>query len=340
MLITSGNTIRDEIVKNSKQLLQTTFLDDASANPYIIFWNTEIQLECRIFDRKYSQSSGVTAKVQLLIESTINVGDIIYDTVKKEYWMCTEMFNINNVHNQGKITLCNWLLKWQTTDGTMLSYPCIVINNAQRLGEEDGKFFTLGNSQRTIKLPFDEHTVLLRSTDSKKQRFFLDKHPTSPMPFKVTDNDTTTYNYGDKGLVVLKVEQDQLNLETDNVELGICDYIKPTLPPDPVDPEVPIVVVNISSDVIDDEVKLGLTYNFSTTLTDELGNLVTNAQPKYSLDTNYNGLITLIDKGDGSCSLTVKSNAYDLLTNQFTLSCTDMYSGFSSSILLTIVVLS
>ena len=30
-----------------------------------------------------------------------------------EYLICTEAFNIDNIHFKGKFTLCNWILKWQ-----------------------------------------------------------------------------------------------------------------------------------------------------------------------------------------------------------------------------------
>lgn len=79
MLATSGLSARDENIKNSKQLLQSTFLDDASANPYITFWNTETKLVCRIWGRKKS-SSLVISTIQTFIDSTLTVGDILYDS--------------------------------------------------------------------------------------------------------------------------------------------------------------------------------------------------------------------------------------------------------------------
>ena len=30
-----------------------------------------------------------------------------------EYFICRELYDIHGIHYQGKMTLCNWILKWQ-----------------------------------------------------------------------------------------------------------------------------------------------------------------------------------------------------------------------------------
>jgi hypothetical protein len=72
-----------------------------------------------------------------------------------------------------------------------------------------------------ITLPSDENTVEL----STPQRFYLDKAINNPTTFIVTQNDTTSHNYGKKGLVKLTVYEYPNNIETDRPDLGICDYI-------------------------------------------------------------------------------------------------------------------
>ncbi|MDF2700905.1 MAG: hypothetical protein K0Q49_2469 [Haloplasmataceae bacterium] len=148
MLTTSGSSIRDEQIKNGKKILESTFLDDASANPNIVFWDTETKIDCRITGRK-STGGRDTAKIQTFITNTITVGDIIYDTVEHEYWVCTSLFKLGEIHKQGEITLCNYTIKFQhPTTGTILSYPCIT--SSTRLGQEENKYMTLGNNEKSI----------------------------------------------------------------------------------------------------------------------------------------------------------------------------------------------
>jgi hypothetical protein len=88
-------------------------------------------------------------------------------------------------------------------------------------GEQYNRNFTIGSSQHMLTLPCDENTVEL----SNPQRFYLDKATINPTTFIVTQNDTTSYNYGKKGLIKVTVFEHPNNPETDRPDLGICDYI-------------------------------------------------------------------------------------------------------------------
>ena len=226
----SGGSLRNENIINSKKLLDETFGDDASFAIGIYFWELGIKsyenkepIKIRLYNRKFSNANGVMVKFQTLFDTPIIVGDIIYDSKADEYLICTESFNIDDIHWQGKFTLCNWILKWQNKNGDILEYPCNNINSTQyNSGEQSNKQFTIGSSQHIITLPCDENTVVL----SNPQRFFLDKNSISPTSFIVTQNDSTSYNYGKKGLVKLTVTEYAKDNKTDRIDLGICDYIE------------------------------------------------------------------------------------------------------------------
>jgi hypothetical protein len=72
-----------------------------------------------------------------------------------------------------------------------------------------------------VTLPCDENTIIL----SSPQRFFLDKNMENPTSFMVTQNDTTSYNYGKRGIVKVTLVECANNNVTDRIDLGICDYI-------------------------------------------------------------------------------------------------------------------
>ena len=229
-MVLSGGSLRNENIKNSREMLAETFQDDASYRLGIYFWELGIKsyeckkpLDVRIFKRTYSSANGVTMKFQTPFDSPVSVGDIVYDSGADEYLICTESFNIDDIHWQGKFTLCNWILKWQKANGDILEYPCYDINTTQyNSGEQFHRQLTTGSSQHMIILPYDENTVVLKSP----QRFFLDRDPEHPTCFIVTQNDTTSYNFGKKGIVRVTLLETPHNPDTDRIDLGICDYFE------------------------------------------------------------------------------------------------------------------
>ena len=227
----SGGSLREEYIFNTRELLNETFADDPSFVFGIYFWRLGLKeythekpIGIRLYGRSFSAANGVTVKFQTLYNTPVVVGDIIYDTKQEEYLICTEAFDIDGIHYKGKFTLCNWILKWQNKDGTILEYPCYDMNATQyNSGEQSNTHFTIGSSQHMITLPSDENTIALNSP----QRFYLDKNTNNPTSFIVTQNDTTSHNYVKKGLVKLTVYEYPNNSETDRPDLGICDYIDP-----------------------------------------------------------------------------------------------------------------
>ena len=225
----SGGSLREEYIFNTRELLNKTFADDPSFALGIYFWRLGLKeytyekpIGIRLYGRSFSAANGVTVKFQTLYDTPVVVGDVIYDTKKDEYLICTEAFDIDGIHYKGKFTLCNWILKWQKKDGTILEYPCHDINSTQyNSGEQSNRNFVIGSSQHMLTLPWDENTVEL----STPQRFYLDKATINPTSFIVTQNDTTSYNYGKKGLVKVTVYEFPNNSATDRPDLGICDYI-------------------------------------------------------------------------------------------------------------------
>lgn len=225
----SGGSLREESIFNTRELLKETFADDPSFVSGIYFWRlglkeyrNESQIGIRLYSRTYSAANGVTVKFQTLHDTPVVVGDVVYNSREDEYMICTEAFNIDDIHYKGKFTLCNWILKWQNKNGDILEYPCYDMNSTQyNSGEQSNAHFTIGSSQHMITLPCDENTVEL----SSPQRFYLDKATINPTSFIVTQNDTTSHNYGKKGLVKLTVYEYPNNSDTDRPDLGICDYV-------------------------------------------------------------------------------------------------------------------
>ena len=332
----NGGSLRDENIKNSQELLEETFADDASLALGIYMWELGLKsfdnkesIQIRLYDKSFSNANGVGVKFQTLINTPIIVGDIVYDSVSDEYWICTESFNINSIHWQGKLTLCNWILRWQNKDGDILEYPCHDINSTQyNSGEQSNKQFTIGSSQHNITLPCDENTVAL----SSPQRFFLDKNKKNPTSFIVTQNDTTSYNYGKKGIVKVTLMECASNSKTDRIDLGICDYFdKNTIKTDNADN------VFISKSVIVYDVTTiksgGDFQTFTGKFFDENGNEITNIAPKWTIVCDFTNDLE-IEESDNQIKIGIDNDYY--VDEEFKLILSDAHGDYSSTLIVRI----
>lgn len=225
----SGNSLRKENILNSRNLYNEVFNDDVSITKGMFFWELGLSsyenkepLKIRCFKRKSSDANGVTMKFNTMIDTPIETGDVLYNAIKKEYWICKSAFNVDDIHYSGELVKCNWLLKWQLEDGTIVEYPCQDMNSTQyNSGETSNRQFTIGTSQHLLTLPFDKNTVEL----AHPQRFYLSRAVKNPVTYIVSQNDTTSYNYG-KGLCMITVTQCVENSDKDRPDLGICDYFE------------------------------------------------------------------------------------------------------------------
>jgi hypothetical protein len=335
-MILGGGSLRNENIKNSQELLKETFADDASFSLGIYLWELGLEsyddkesIQIRLYKKSFSNANGVSVKFQTLIETPIIVGDIIYDSIADEYLICTESFNIDGVHWQGKFTLCNWMLKWQNKNGDILEYPCHDINSTQyNSGEQSNKQFTIGSSQHMITLPCDENTVVL----SSPQRFFLDKNAESPTSFIVTQNDTTSYNYGKKGLVKVTLYECESNNATDRVDLGICDYIdKEKLKTDNAnDVFVSKSVISYDTTIIKSG---GDLQTFTGKFFDNFGKEVTEIVPKWDIVCDFKNILEIKESGN-QINIGIDNDNY--VDEEFKLILSDSNDHYSSSLIIKI----
>lgn len=316
-----GKSLREEYIFNTRKLLKETFADDPSFQLGVYFWRLglkeyvrESPIDIRLYGRNFSAANGVTVKFQTLYDTPIVVGDVIYDTKEDEYLICTEAFNIDNMNYKGKFTLCNWILKWQDKKGRILEYPCYDMNTTQyNSGEQSNRHFTIGSSQHMITLPADENTVSLNTP----QRFYLDKNTENPTTFIVTQNDTTSYNYGKKGLVKVTVYEYQNNPETDRPDLGICDYIDNNICENNLCCKASKTIIDYNTNVIksggDSQIFIGKFY-------DEKGNEVTDIVPHWTIVCDFSDKLQ-VKEFDNCLSIGIDDDSY--IDEEFKLICSD-----------------
>lgn len=234
----SGTSLYDEQIKDAQNILADGFTDDVSCAKHIFFWiagenpQKGNHVYIKFYDRKYSSANGNMKSFLTHNNDKIEVGDYIYDEEENTYWICTESFHVDNIHYEGKFTQCNWSLRWQRPDGTILEYPCLDLNSTQyNSGESGNNTLKLGSAQHMEKVQANSDTISLASP----QRFYVSRD--NSIPYVITQNDTTASNYG-KGICNITVTQDVRREDKDRPDLGICDYIDPSspLPPTPSEP--------------------------------------------------------------------------------------------------------
>ena len=324
----SGGSLREESILNTRELLKETFADDPSYTLGIYFWKLglkeyrkESSIDIRLYGRSFSAANGVTVKFQTLYDTPVVVGDVIYDIKEDEYLICTEAFNVDNIHFKGKFTLCNWMLKWQKKDGSILEYPCYDMNSTQyNSGEQSNRNFVIGSSQHMLTLPCDENTMEL----STPQRFYLDKAVNNPTTFIVTQNDTTSYNYGKKGLVKVTVYEHPNNLETDRPDLGICDYIDMTAGAQNAGSTIEKTNCKASKAVIEYDTTIiksgGDSKIFIGKFYDNMENEVTNIVPHWTIVCDFSDKL-MVEEIDNGLSIGIDDDAY--IDEEFKIICSD-----------------
>lgn len=243
----SGVSLYDEQIKDAQDILANGFTDDVSCAKHIFFWiagenpQKGDHIYIKFYDRKYSSANGNTKLFLTHNNDKIEVGDYIYDEEENTYWICTESFHVDNIHYEGKFTQCNWHLRWQRPDGTILEYPCLDLNSTQyNSGESGNNTLKLGSAQHMEKVQANSDTISL----SSPQRFYVSRD--NSIPYVITQNDTTASNYG-KGICNITVTQDVRREDKDRPDLGICDYIDPSSPLPP-QPSIPNETTDLSGE--------------------------------------------------------------------------------------------
>lgn len=162
---------------------------------------------------------------------TFYAGDVV-DALNAK-WLVTEVDQNKEVYTKGIMQICNRELIWQNRNTGEILRRWVTAEKPYYSNLDEAKPLTVSSREYKIQVTFDEETSLI---DIDK-RFMLEIIGESPKTYKVTSVDTITdrfYMSGDiRGFLVLNVTQDLYNPKTDRKDLLICDYIEPSVAPDP-----------------------------------------------------------------------------------------------------------
>ena len=268
----SGFTAREEMIIDGQNLLKEELEHDSSYSPTMYFWNpvlecNESPAKLRIYSRKYSSLNGNYQNFLTTHDNPLKIGEYIHDTKDDTYWLVYNSFNVNDVHYEGKMIQCNYLLKWQLSNGKIVQrFANIVSASKYDVGETGNNILVLSSNNYTILIGYCEEGFELEG-----KRVFIDMKPVDPIKvFKITRSDDVLYNSGNMGsLLSFIADKTEFNPNKDNQELRICDYIDPSssLSPQPSEPnETTDLSAVISGDA---ELQIGFSNTYSVTFTDK-----------------------------------------------------------------------
>ena len=325
-----GANSREAKINDARHILALEFTNDPSYCDSMYRWipgiNSHIgdKIDIRLFGRKYSSANGYTTQFEVQVDDKPDIGDYYFEKELNQYWICTELHNVNHIHVSGKLTMCNWFLKWQNDMGEVIEYPCNDINSTQyNSGEAGDKTMTLGSAQHMATVQATSDTIGIRSP----LRFFVSRDYT--IPFKVTQNDTVSNNYGN-GLCKITLTQDQLNLEVDRPDLGLCDYKEPTpLPPEPDETTDLSAVISGKSNLIN-----GFSRTYSVEFKDSNGDIKQDVDFTWNVESDFDVQQTISgnqielsvdDKSLIGSSFILQVLVQDKVLSEFEITITSLY---------------
>ena len=315
----SGSTAREEMIIDGQNLLKEELEHDSSYSPTMYFWNPVLgcndrPAKVRIYKRKYSSLNGNYQNFLTTYDNPIKIGEYLHDTKDDTYWLIYNSFNVNDVHYEGKMIQCNYLLRWQLANGEIIErYSNIVSASKYDVGETGNSTLVLSSNNYTVLIGYCEEGFELEG-----KRVFIDMKPTKPTKvFKITRSDDVLYNSGNIGsLLSFIADKVEFNPNADNQELRICDYNSTTpLPPQPSEPnETTDLRCVISGNT---NLKNGYRRTYTATFSDKDGNSVDwqNVNYQWNVKSDFDIKQTINDN-----KITVSVNDENLIGGSFSVS--------------------
>ena len=314
-----GTTQRERIVNRLKTNLNNKLHDNPSYKS-VKLNGEETNLIINTSTKPYYK------EFQSLPDQKILAGD--YVEWADSMWLVLNADSDDEVYTDGNLRQCQHRIYWQKADGTIVSRYAYTENaSSYSNGETGNNTITLQSNQFMVYLPYDEETAEL---DNGK-RVHMSRSNAKCKPYKLTRPDDITYGFGEKGVLNIIFTQTQYNQENDKLitledgtQAWICDYIdsSPTPPSEPTIPdETEDLFVTISGTT---NLKIGVTRNYTATLSDKDGNAVQWDDTKYgwnvASDFDVKQSVT-----ENKISLTVEDE--DFIESSFILQVTKLDDG-------------
>lgn len=315
----SGSTAREEMIIDGQNLLKEELEHDSSYSTTMYFWDPVLGCDdrpakIRIYNRKYSSLNGNYQSFLTIYDNPIKIGEYLHDTKDDTYWLIYNSFNVNDVHYEGKMIQCNYLLRWQLANGEIIErYSNIVSASKYDVGETGNSTLILSSNNYTILIGYCEEGFELEG-----KRVFIDMRPVNPIKvFKITRSDDVLYNSDNMGaLLSFIADKNEFNPETDNQELKICDYKNYTLSPS-LTPQSPDETTDLRCEISGNKnLKNGYTRTYTALLFNKNDTAINWDDTLYYWNVQSDFPVQQIIDGN---KIKVKINDENLIGSSFTL---------------------
>ena len=271
----SGASPRDEMIRDGQNLLKEELEHDTSYSPTMYFYDVENEKDdrlanFRVYGRKNSSLNGNYMNYLTTYDNPVKIGEYIHDTKDDTYWLVYNAFNVNDIEYTGKLIQCNYLLKWQLSDGKIVQRWTNIVSAS--------KYDTGENGNSTIVLSSNNFTILMGYCDEalelEEKRVFIDIRKIPKKVFKITRGDDVLYNAGNMGMLLSFIaDKVELNKDKDNQELGICNYIPISSPTPPT--SNPNETADLSATISSNgNLKVGFYRTYTAKFTDKNGGAI------------------------------------------------------------------
>ena len=228
-------------------------------------------------------------KIKSKNSTPFNLGD--YIEWNNQIWLVTLLDSDDKTYHSGYMYLCTVPLRWQNSEGKIIErYVYSEDFTKYSSGITGNNTITIGDNQYGLTLPIDSETRKL----ARDMRFPIDfEDAEKPDIYKLTNRKVNLNNneyFGRGGTMVLTMSYDAFNAEEDKrvvmdngKEVWVCNYTEvsptPTPPSEPTTPdETEDLSVTISGTT---NLKIGVTRNYTATLSDKDSNVVQWDDTKY-----------------------------------------------------------
>lgn len=217
---------------------------------------------------------GNTADTQLKsLERTILVpiGTLkagMYIFFENRYWLVTGYPGNNKIYEKATIILCQYKLRWQNDSGRIIErWANFTSASKYDTGRSGNQTIILTSNNFTIWVPEDDDSFTL-----DEKRVFIDRDTKNPTKvFEITRSDDVLYLFGKEhgGILSFIADKDELNLEVDRPDLGLCDY----KPPRPF-PQKPDETTDLSAVISgNNKLKCGFDRDYTVEFIDSKGEI-------------------------------------------------------------------
>lgn len=293
-----GNNTKPNMLGGFENQSFTDYKDDAFAESletdigktvtlhnYDLSVSTEIR--CIIQGNSADTQLKSMERIGLFVRGTVKAGMYIF--FDNKYWLITGYPSYNGIYEKAVMQLCQYKLRWQNPNGEIIERYCNATSSSKYdVGETGNSTIILTSDNLTLLLPNDDESL-----DLDGKRVFIDKRKVNPTKvYKITRTDSVLYDYGEEhgGILSFIADKTELNTNTDNQELRICDYIDPTITstPDENPDETTVLTDDVKATISGNKnLKVGYARTYTATFTDAEGNVVDDVDFSWNIVSDF-----------------------------------------------------